>query len=225
MFPTTQNSATDLTSMLTHSKVEQDVDNGAGKAFLNFSGKQGEYSFGKEKEDVLGETLVVNTPTFRHGWALWVDRACTSISVPFVQDLPMPPASVPNKQGTPQSPSESRGFDAAFLDDPDTIVAFDCSTLGGRRATDGLLNAVKIRSASGEVNFLFPIIKLEKEDYIAGHGSKVYNPVFTITGWMDQAGNVEGNTAELAAPQTAEAEEQTPDKEEVQPKRRRRAAA
>lgn len=225
MFPTTQNSATDLTSMLTHSKVEQDVDNGAGKAFLNFSGKQGEYAFGKEKEDVLGETLVVNTPTFRHGWALWVDRACTSISVPFVQDLPMPPASVPNKKGTPQDPSESRGFDAAFLDDPDTIVAFDCSTLGGRRATDGLLNAVKIRSASGEVNFLFPIIKLEKEDYIAGHGSKVYNPVFTITGWMDQAGNVEGSTAKIESDQTAEAEEQTPDKEEVQPKRRRRAAA
>jgi hypothetical protein len=225
MFPTTQNSATDLTSMLSHDKTEQDLDNSSGKAFLNFSGKNGVYAFGKEKEDVLGDTLVVNTSTFRHGWALWIDRACTSISVPFVQDLPMPMASAPNKQGINQSPSESRGFDAAFLDDSETIVAFDCSTMGGRRATDGVLNAVKIRSASGEVNFLFPIIKLEKEEYIAGHGSTVYNPVFTITGWMDQAGNVEGNTAELAAPQTAEAEEQTPDKEEVQPKRRRRAAA
>lgn len=225
MFPTTQNSATDLQSMLTHSKIEQEKDNGSGKAFLNFSGKLGEFSFGKEKEDVLGETLVVNTPTFRHGWALWVDRSCTSISVPFVQDLPMPMASEPNKQGKTQDPSESRGFDAAFLDDPETIVAFDCSTMGGRRATDGILNAVKIRSASGEENFLFPIIKLGMEDYIAGHGSKVFNPVFTITGWMDQAGNVEGSTAKIESTQTAEVEETTPDKEEVQPKRRRRAAA
>jgi hypothetical protein len=225
MFPTTQNSATDLTSMLTHSKVEQDVDNGAGKAFLNFSGKQGVYSFGKEKEDVLGDTLVVNTATFRHGWALWVDRACTSISVPFVQDLPTPPASVPNKQGIPQFPSESRGFDAVFLDDSDTTVCFDCSTLGGRRATDGLLNSVKLRSASGEVNFLFPIITLEKEGYIAGHGSTVYNPVFTIIGWGDKAGNIQGGVASLESDQTAEVEETVPDKEEVQPKRRRRAVA
>jgi len=218
MFPTTQNSATDLQAMLSASKVNQEPESLGGKAFLSYSGKMGKYSFGKDKENITGDVIVVNTPTLRHGWALWVDKSCTSKYVSFVHDLPAAPQEEPNKQGKMQSPAEARGFDAAFLDDKETIISFETSTMGGRKAVDSVLNALKVKSASGEANFLFPVITLNENSYEGNNGT-VYNPVFKITDWMDQEGNLESGTAKLASPAEEEAEE------EAQPKRRTRRTA
>jgi len=154
--------------------------------------------------------------SFRHGWTLWTGGKPKKVQASFTQDLPMP---MPGENG--DSPTESRGFDSAFLDDEETILTFESNSYGGRKGADALLNAVKIRSASGEANFLFPIVKLDSESYKAQQGGTIHNPVFTVVDWMDQAGNIESDTAKLSSgPSEDKATE-----EEVQPKRRRRAVA
>ena len=215
MFPTTQNSATDMQAMLAASRVQETKQGEGSTAFIQFKFKTGNFEFGKEKEDITGESIAVNVASFRHGWTLWTGGKPKKVQASFTQDLPMPMPS----EGQ-DSPTESRGFDAAFLDDEDTILTFETNSYGGRKGVDALLNAVKIRSAAGEANFLFPIVKLDSESYKAQQGGIIHNPVFTVVDWMDQAGNIESDTAKLTSDKPEEVAE-----EEVQPKRRRRAAA
>tara|TARA_R110000744_G_scaffold11334_1_gene34433 strand:- start:2219 stop:2869 length:651 start_codon:yes stop_codon:yes gene_type:complete len=216
MFPTTQNSATDMQAMLAASRVQETKQGEGSTAYIRFDFKSGGFTFGKDHEDISGETIAVNISSFRHGWTLWTGGKPKKVQASFTQDLPMP---MPSENG--DSPTESRGFDAAFLDDEETILTFESNSYGGRKGADALLNAVKIRSAAGEANFLFPMIKLDSESYKAQTGGTIHNPVFTVVDWMDQAGNIESDTAKLSSgPSEDKATE-----EEVQPKRRRRAVA
>lgn len=215
MFPTAQNSATDIQAMLAASRVQETTASAGSTAFIRFDFKSGGFTFGKDHEDITGETIAVNVASFRHGWTLWTNGKPKKVQASFTQELPMP---MPSENG--DSPTESRGFDSAFLDDEETILTFESNSYGGRKGADALLNAVKIRSASGEANFLFPMVKLDSESYKAQQGGTIHNPVFTVVDWMDQAGNIESSTAKLTSDNSEEVAE-----EEVQPKRRRRAAA
>jgi len=98
-------------------------------------------------------------------------------------------------------PSESRGFEARFEDDPETVLVFETSSYGGRKGCDNLLNAIRIRSAGGEQEYLFPVVQLSSESYKAKQGGTIHNPLFNIVGWMNQEGELEGNTAKLDAPE------------------------
>lgn len=217
MFPTTQTSVTDLQSALQNSQV-QETKNEGGKAFLKFDFKDGSFAFGRDKEDITGEQVVINIATFRHGWTMWVNGSPKKVQAGFTEPLPMAPASEAGND-----PTESRGFDAAFLEeDDDTIITFETNSYGGRKGADAVLNAVKTRAAT-EANYLFPVVQLESESYKSNQGSTIHNPVFKIVDWMDQAGNLESATVKLAAP--AETEEATAETEEAAPKRRRRRAA
>lgn len=191
MFPTTQNSTTDLVSALNNSQVNTTTAAG-GKSFMQFDFKTGGFTFGREKESITGETIVVNTGSFSHGWIIWVGNSPKKTSVPFTQPLPIEPAPIDGNTA-----SESRSFEARFLDDEDTILSFDTNSYGGRKGCDNLLTAIKLRANSGESEYLYPIVKLESENYRAQQGGIIHNPVFTITGWMNQAGEVQDGQAVL----------------------------
>ena len=182
MFPTTANSAKNLAAQLTESKIESSGVQ-AGKAFLKFDFKSGDFSFGRDGDDVTGETLVVNTYSIQHGWTLWVNGAPQKVSVPFTEYLPDP---MPPQAGN--EPTESRSFEARFLDDEETIVVFDTNSYGGRRGVDTLLNAIKSRALNGDSEYLFPKIELTSDSYKAKQGGTVYNPVFNIVGWLNAEG-------------------------------------
>ncbi len=198
MFPTTQNSATNLVGMLAEAQVQ--TSSAGGKAFLKFDFKSGDFAFGRDLEDITGETIVVNTYSIQHGWTLWVNGSPQKVSAPFNEALPTPMEA----QGG-NSASESRSFEARFEDDAETILVFDSNSHGGRSGVDSLLNAIKARAVSGETDFLFPKIKLESTSYKAKQGSTVYNPKFNIVGWV----NAEGVTSE-DKPEAVEDAEATP---------------
>lgn len=220
MFPTTQNSVTDLQSALQNSQV-QETKNEGGKAFLKFDYKDGSFAFGRDKEDITGEQIVINIASFRHGWTLWVNGSPKKVQAGFTEPLPMAPAPEAGNE-----PAESRGFDAAFLEeDDDTIITFETNSYGGRKGADAVLNAVKTRAAT-EANYLFPVVQLDNESYKANQGGTIHNPVFTIVDWMDQAGNLESATKKLESPaEEVEEVEEVEEAEEAAPKRRRRRAA
>lgn len=216
MFPTTSNSVTDLQSALKQSQVQETAGEG-GKAFLKFGFQTGSFEFGRDKEDITGEQIVINIASFRHGWTMWVNKSPKKVQASFTDPLPMPPAAEAGNE-----PTESRGFEAAFLDeDDDTIITFETNSFGGRKGADNVLTAVKTRASSGEANFLFPVVELTSESYQSKQGSTIHNPVFKIVDWMDQEGNMESATAKIAAP----VEEESAEVEEAQPKRRRKRAA
>jgi hypothetical protein len=208
MFPTTQNSATSLAGMLAETKV-QAATNNAGKAYLKFDFKTGGFSFGRELEDVTNETIIVNTHSIQHGWTLWVNGSPQKVSAAFNQELPAPMESAGGND-----PSESRSFEARFEDDEDTILVFDSNSYGGRSGVDSLLNEIKARASSGETEYLFPKIKLESSNYKAKQGSTVYNPNFTVVGWVNMDGDLAVETAKIAVEEV----------EESAPVRRRRAS-
>jgi len=214
MFPAVQSSVSDLKGALAVSKVQPSTNSNAGKAFLKFDFKDGAFSVGREAEDVTGDTIIINTASIRHGWTLWANGTPTKVSVPFTQDLPEAMAPVGGDY-----PTESRSFEAAFPEeDDDSIIMFDSNSYGGRKGVDTILEAVQAKSAADDdTGFLFPIVSLDSENYKSKQGSIIHNPVFTITGWMNAAGDVEG---EKEAPKLEVVEE----KEEA-PKRRRRKAS
>lgn len=200
MFPTTK-SITDLTSALAHSKVQSlGQASGAGStAFLRFDYKTGDFTFGRDQVEVTGEEIVVNTSSFAHGWILWYGGKPTKTMASFVQELPEPmPASPDGDQ-----PTECRSFEARFEDDPSTVIAFESSSFGGRKGCDTLLDAVRIRSAGGESEFLFPVVRLDRENYKAKQGGTIHNPVFTVVDWCNDKGERQGNTPLLENEETA----------------------
>lgn len=209
MFPTTQNSMTDLSASLANSKVNTTSAGSGSKAFIQFNYKDGSFVFGRDKLDITGERLVINTYSFTHGWVLWVKGSPKKITRSFVDDLPEPMPSVDQEH-----PSEARGVEARFMDDEETILSFETSSYGGRKGCDDLLNACKAKSGQGETRYLFPVVELSSESYKAKQGGTIHNPVFKVVDWMDMEGNVEGEAKHLEAPEP----------EPEAPVRRRRSA-
>jgi hypothetical protein len=207
MFPTTQNSAMSLAQALTESQVQPSSSN-AGKAFLKFDFKTGDFAFGRDAVDITDEEILINTYSIVHGWILWVNGSAQKEMVPFNQALPQPMEAQAGNQ-----PSEARGFEARFMDDEETVLVFESNSYGGRQGVDNVLNAIKGRAIEGETDFLFPLVKLNSNSYKAKAGNTIHNPQFEVVAWLDQ----NGNKQEADAPALEEKQE------EAKPVRRRRA--
>ena len=193
-FPTTQNP---LSSMLSASKVTAPaIGADSGIAYMNFDSKTGKHAFGKMREDVTEEIVVVNIASFTHGWTLWSNGKPTKVSAPFTETLPEPMAPIGNDH-----PSESRAFEARFEDDEGTVLAFATNTAGGRKGCDVMLDTAKLRSLGGEKDFLYPVVKLSSENYVNKKqgGALTYNPKFDVIDWANGAGDYESDTPKLQA--------------------------
>ena len=199
-FPTTANS---MASMLASSQIAP-ASSGAegGKAYMNFDSKSGIHAFGKMREDITGEIVVVNLASFSHGWTLWSNGKPTKVAASFTAPLPEPMAAIGNDQ-----PSEARSFEARFEDDADTVLLFATNTYGGRKGCDTLLDTAKIRAGAGETEFLYPVVELSSENYVnvKQGGALTYNPKFEVIDWANQEGDYESDTPKLeAAPEVAD---------------------
>lgn len=201
MFPTTSTKITDLSSALKQSKVQQTTSS-AGKAFIRFDFKTGDFFYGRDQEEITGEQIVVNTASFCHGWVLWVGGQAQKVMRSFVEPLPEPMPAVGHDQ-----PTEARGFEARFEDDEETILVFESNSYGGRKGCDSLLNAISLKSSSGEEDFLFPVVKLESESYKAKQGGTIHNPVFKVVDWMNAEGELESTNGTKKIASESEPEE------------------
>tara|TARA_R110001632_G_scaffold9283_6_gene35749 strand:- start:1430 stop:2101 length:672 start_codon:yes stop_codon:yes gene_type:complete len=222
--------------MASTAQVVQTQTGTGGKSFVRFDSATGEFTHGKENEDITGEAVVVNMKTFMHGWTLWHMRKPTKIEVLFNQPLPQAMDSKENSKGKMDHPNESRSFDAAFTDEDDTIISFGSSTYGGRKGCDDVLNAFLLKAASGESVYLYPVVELNSENYTSAEWGKIFNPVFAVVDWMAEDGTLESATTKLDKPAKkkkaapVEEAEEAPWEEEVEEaeaaptKRRRRSA-
>ena len=225
-FPITQNSIVDLKSAVQNCQVNTANAEKGAVTYMKFS--KGGFLLGKDLEDITGESIVINTATFKHGWTVWVKQKATKIEASFIEPLPVEPEPVETEvKGEKKllKYTESRAFEARFLDpDDETVISFGSNSFGARKACDILLNAIKARANAGRDD-LYPIVKLDKESYAHDDFGKIYNPVFTIVGWMDERGNIIKD--EMIADQTEskEIEDKVEPEPEQKPTTRRRRKA
>lgn len=221
LFPVAQTSVSSLRNALaTSNQVRQTAPPNAGKAFLKFDFKNGDYLFGREQQDVTGDIIVINSASFRHGWILWTDNVAQKSMVAFNQALP----EQMERNAHGEEAVESRAFEARFADDADTIIVFETSSYGGRKGCDNLLAEIQKKAASSD--FVFPKVRLASENYKAKKGGTIYNPIFEVVGWMDVDGNEEGVVTKLEAPKAPQQQDLPFDEPEqaAAPVRRRRVA-
>ena len=195
--PVIKGSLTDLAASFQAAKVSTaDSTPGTLGGFLKFDFKDGSWAFGRDGDDVTGDTVVVNVRSFAHGWKLWAAGKFIENLVSILDPLPEPPVAVDGKY-----PSEARAFAGAFYDNgkPGEQFTFETNSYGGRKATNDLLNQVYARSHVNPVH-MFPIISLNSDSYKnVKHGSTIFNPVFAVVGWADEKGAVEDLNARIEA--------------------------
>jgi pyruvate/2-oxoglutarate dehydrogenase complex dihydrolipoamide acyltransferase (E2) component len=82
----------------------------------------------------------------------------------------------------------------------------ELSSYGGKKAFAQLIEAIKQQAVKSPA-YLFPLISLSSESYRnKKHGTTIFNPIFEVVGWCNEAGNQQGEAAQaLAAPEPAPA--------------------
>lgn len=189
MFPTVHVNSKDLAASLQKSQINSAATPAGGKAFIRFDFRTGNFTYGRDHDDITGQRIVVNTASIKHGWVLWHNGTPNKVLHSFIEALPpMPPA-----MGDDEA-SESRAFEARFEDDPETLLVFETSSYGGRKGVDLLLQQCQAQAVKNP-EYLFPIVELEAETpYKAKTGAVIHNPHFHVVGWVN------ANGEELDAP-------------------------
>lgn len=174
----------DLAVALGNSQVRETA--AGGISFLKFDYKTGFWTLGRDQEDVTDDKILVNTPTFQHGWILWSGKRKTMSMARF--NHPIPP--VMDAIGA-DFPKEGRAFQGSMVDDGEPL-SFDTSSGGGLEGCGILWGTITLHSA-GKSKFLYPKVILTSSNYIdKNHGNQiVYKPVFKIIAWCDQDANEE----------------------------------
>lgn len=165
-----------------------------GSEYLNFSGKRGVYTIGKDQEDVDPEEWwIVNVYGFQDGYVCWKAGRPAARRMASIYDTPIP-APDPDEHG-PFSDSKDGWFQAKSMVlksvDSGVQAQFSTNSKSGVSVFSGLIDLVADRMQNGHPEW--PIVKLDKEKFTA-QGNVNYKPKFHIVGWLGDA-----EVAELGA--------------------------
>jgi hypothetical protein len=158
-----------------------------GITYLNFSGKLGRYSLGKDKENVGPEQVFLLEPlsVFR-GWQCWknskpVDKFKWSVYAPdnAVDESDLPDHG-PYRQTHGEGWKKMVGFGVVDLDDGRQIE-FSTDSVSGRNAVSALLDEISQRARSGDPTI--PLVKFQSEEFIAQE-QKNYKPKLEVEVWV-----------------------------------------
>jgi hypothetical protein len=167
--------------------IETDTGGGSVSAnFLNFSGKTGRYSMGKDRVEVDPASKFVVDPAFnRRGWICWKNSKVAkrhdwsiyshgaAIAAENLEDLG------PYKPG--DGWSEERAFACREMDGGAQVI-FSTSSKSGNNSVVQLWNEVAARLKLGEP--AYPVIAFTSEKFVAQDQTN-YKPVFTVLGWTN----------------------------------------
>jgi hypothetical protein len=197
---------------------------GGGKDILKLDRSDGHWSYGQGNEEVQeGSRWFIPVNSLAHGWVRWEAKAKKEVMCYVWEDMPDQPAMIGNKEFEIQN-----GFEAKCVtgDDAGKEVIYRTNSVGGRRAFDQLLSDV---IAQGEANpeYSCAVITFSSSFYIHEEYNKIWNPIFTIVGWADLAGNMldivedpdeDEDDSEEAAPPAKVAKAKKPALEALEPK-------
>jgi len=189
-FPTIQGLGSSLQEALKE-RVKINTSAAGNVQHIRYDSYSGEWSYGKDNEDITGQTVTVITKSFTHGWHRWADREVVKRMASFVEDLPEKPEPVEDRKGKQQYASEARGLQCVLDDGGDSIqLSWEHSTDGCRRAIDHVLEMTKGR-AQDEPRFLYAVCTLGTDKPYENSykdGEIITPPKLEIIGWRDEDG-------------------------------------
>lgn len=193
-----------------------------GSDFMNFSGKRGVFTVGKEERKVQSdEQWVVDVTSFEEGWICWKGGKPAGTRLANIYTGVPIPQPAPDELG-PFNEQKGEGWFAAkslvmkSLDN-DQQAYFKINSVSGVSSMADLIGEFSDRANAGMP--CWPIICLDIEEFEA-QGFKNFKPVFAVQEWMtaeqlQDLVNGEGGDEE-------EEPEVAPAKEEPKPAGRRR---
>ena len=157
-----------------------------GSDYMNFSGKRGAYTIGKDNRVIDSDEIwVVNVTSFEEGWVCWKGGkpAATRLSNIYTG---MPISAPGDGELGPFNDSKGEGwFQAKAMVlkscDHDQQGYFKINSVSGVSAMADFIGMFAERAAAGEP--CWPAISLDTEEF-ESQGYKNFKPVFTIVGWL-----------------------------------------
>lgn len=167
----------------------------AGFNFLGFSGKQGTYSLGKNKDDIDEDRLFLVEPAATiAGWTCWKDSKPVGKHKWLSTDAFMRPELIvrekdledhgPYRQNSGDGWKEMMGIGLVELIDLGTSIEFSSTAISAINGLKDLMMEASQRLSSGEP--AMPIIWLGREQFTA-QGSTNWKPTFNVASWVHRA--------------------------------------
>ena len=234
-------STTSLAEAVSKSQVQQTNTSGGGTVFCKFGAYDGTFLFGRDAEDISGETVMVHTDSMAHGWTCWSDGQPEKQLVNFTEPLPPRPAPITGtridpKTGQPEINYYTECRALMFVTDDGINTILEGNSHGIRSGFDDLLMKIKQRAADpANAEYLYPKVVLKSTSYENKYkkGEFIYNPVFDVVSWCNVEGEAQEEVAKIApkrkkakaVPVEQEPEEEPEEEPKAKPIRRRKRAA
>jgi len=181
-----------LAAALSHTVEEAGGVSNAGLNFLGFSGKQGTYSLGKAKDDIMEEQLFLVEPAATiAGWTCWKDSKAVGKHKWLSTDAFMRPELVvpeselqdhgPYRKNSGDGWKEMMGIGLIELTDMGTSIEYSTTAISAINGLKDLVQEAADRLGRGEP--AMPIIWLGREKFTA-QGSTNWKPTFNVDVWV-----------------------------------------
>ncbi len=176
-----------------------------GKPFFRMS-RSGTYIFGQSNEEVQeGSRWAVNIMTMSHGYSCWVDGGdkmpnVLAGEVMTAMTNPLPPRPDPIGDAAYK---DQRSFEMKCIDGADagTEVIYKINSVGGIRAVAELLDTIHAQLAHSPA-YPCPVLTFSSTSYPHKKWGQIYVPIFTVVGWADMNGNLQGEELPALADRT-----------------------
>lgn len=194
-------SSTSMAERMANSKIGNSPGGGGGEgSYLKMDFNTGDFSLGKDNDDVTDEIVLIHSSLIAHGWAAWVDNKPQKVFRPFDEDLPPEPEALVDSRGNVKPFKQARLLVGAF--DDGEMFTYDNNSVGCEHGVDDLAAAIRAKSAD-LTEFWCPKVRLTSKSY-PGTGERSgklnYEPRFEVIAWCDIDGNEEGKApAQIAA--------------------------
>lgn len=179
----------EMAKHLSQTADEATTGSGAGVTYLNFSGKTGAYSLGRDKEDIDPEDVFILEPqTCFTGWQCWkaskpVAKHKWSVYAPqnAVAERDLEDHG-PYKEKLGEGWKRMLGF--GVIDAVEgTQIEFSTDSVSGRNAVSGLLDEIAQRMRAGEAGI--PLVRFDKEQFTAQE-QRNWKPKFVVEAWVSR---------------------------------------
>jgi len=160
-----------------------------GSEYLNFSGKRGVFTIGKDSRKVQPEEhWIVNVASFEEGWVCWKGGAPLSTRMANIYNG-VPIAQPSMEEFGPFDSNKGEGWFQAKAwvmksCEEDQQGYMRINSISGVSAMAELIGEFSSRAAKGEP--CWPVIHLDCEEF-ESKGFKNFKPVFEVVTWLDTA--------------------------------------
>lgn len=165
--------------------------------------RTGTWVYGADQTEAEDDsTWAVNPFSFVHGWIAWGEgEVLAEVVASITQPIPeVDEAPAAAKKGW----EKVVGMQMQCLtgQDEGLAVRFTTTSVGGKRAVQTLASEIAAQ-VDKDPSKPVPVVRLKKEHYQHKTYGKIYTPMFAVQSWTD----MDGDTAEEAAPEAKAAPE------------------